>query len=117
MLAWLCALTSVMRAAVRYHCVAIVHWCPSLNSLFAVAVFLVCVDRLFGRAWHRCRRVVTCATVAIAGFSRGMTASSSCWAVLLCVLGVTDTGLLFLANSMHADWRLILFDLILFYFI
>jgi hypothetical protein len=36
-----------------------------IHSVFAGAVLLLCVERLFERAWRRCRRVVTCASVAI----------------------------------------------------
>ncbi len=37
------------------------------DLLFArvVAVLLLCAERLFARTWCRCRRVVTCATVAV----------------------------------------------------
>jgi hypothetical protein len=39
-----------------------------IHPLFAVAALLLvllCAERLFERAWCRCRRVVTCATVAV----------------------------------------------------
>jgi hypothetical protein len=36
-----------------------------IHSLFAVAVLLLCAERLFARAWYRCGRVVTCASVAV----------------------------------------------------
>ncbi len=79
MLAFLCVSTPALRAAVRLPVllyvsafrrrrVVLLHVRPSRrHSLFAVAVLLLCAERLFkfAREWRRCRRVVTCATVAV----------------------------------------------------
>ncbi len=69
-----CVLTHVMRAAVcllyvstvRHRRVAVLHVRPSRHSLAVCSCCAVFVCQcLFARVWHRCRRVVTCATVAV----------------------------------------------------
>ncbi len=76
-LALLCVWTPVMRAAVcllyvsavKHRRVDVLHVRLLRHSLAVcsccdvVVVAVVCTERLFGRAWRRCRGVVTCASV------------------------------------------------------